>query len=154
MGIMNRENKESKREKMTREESFDLIEKWVESSGARIYGDDLVELQDVLWQSVVSERLVLEEGTKRDFKYVLEEPIVFKDGSGAISMMKIKSSKIGKVFETEKYKSEGARATAMIKLHCSIDKDGEDSDIQIGFIERLFTRDSIVIQAVIMAFFF
>lgn len=143
--------KTDRKEKMTREESFTMVEKWVDETRSRVYGKDLEELQDILWISVVDERLKLDENIKRNFIYKLEEPIEKLDGSGDISIFKISPSKMNKVFQIEDKKSTSERSTSLIQTYC---KDSESNEIPVGFITRLDPRDSIVIQAIINAFFF
>lgn len=140
-----------KKEKITREESFKKIAEWVDVSRSRVYGDDLKELQDMLWVAVVDERLALDKDEKRKFTYTLEEKIQKKDGSGSIEMFKIVPQQMGKVFESEDQKSTAAKTTSLIQAYC---KDSGMNEIPAGFITRLDPRDSIVIQAVITAFFF
>lgn len=140
-----------KKEKISREESFDIIKGWIDETRSRVYGDDLKELQDMLWISVVDDRLVLDKDEKRKFTYILEEPIHKKDGSGSISIFKISKQTMNEVFKTEDQKSTSAKTTTMIQTFCT---DSEGEEIPAGFISRLDPRDSITIQAIITAFFF
>ncbi|MCK5613742.1 hypothetical protein KAR91_68390 [Candidatus Pacearchaeota archaeon] len=138
-------------EKITREKAFKIIEGWVDETRSRVYGEELIDLQNLLWVAVVDERLALDKDVKRNFTYVLEEPIEKKDCSGSLSIFKISPTILDKILESEDKKSTAEKTTSLILTFC---KDSEKKDIPIGFITRIDPRDSIVIQAVITAFFF
>jgi hypothetical protein len=139
-----------KKDRMSREEAFEIIENWVEETQSRVYGEALEELQDELYIAVQYERLKMDESEKRKFIYVLEEPIEKKDGSEAISMFHISKRKQSEVFEMEKFKTKSAQTEKLMQTYC---KDSQGEDITIGFISRIDPRDSNVIQAVISTFF-
>jgi hypothetical protein len=153
MGIFdNKESAKTKEEKMTREQAFLKIENWINETRSKAYGESLLELQDIIWVAVADERLVLDENEKLKFIYVLEDPITSKnDGSAVLSMVHMKSQTMKKIFEIEKCKSTSEKSYKMIESFCT-NSDGEE--IPIGNIMSLNPRDSIIIQAVISAFFF
>lgn len=139
-----------KKERMKRESAFEIVEKWVDETRSRVYGEELEELQDILWIAVVDDNLVMDVNEKRKFIYKLEEPIEKKDGSESISMVHISKRQLSEVFEMEKYKTDSAKTEQLIKTYC---KDSDGKDISIGFISRMDPRDTKTIIAVVNAFF-
>lgn len=139
-----------KKDRMSREAAFKIIEGWVEETRSRVYGEALERLQDDLYIAVIDERLKMDESEKRKFIYVLEEPIIKKDGSGSISMFHISKQANLEVFKMEKFKTKGAQTDQLQQTYC---RDSEGAEIGLGFISRIDPRDSSVIQAVISDFF-
>lgn len=146
-GIMKKDNKE----KMSREESFIIIDEWADKTRSRLYGEGLEETKDMLWREVMDERLVIEDDFK-SFKYKLEEPPIDQSTEKpAFEMVKIKKTKIDKVLKAEEKKSRSAQNIDLIKSHCVYD-DGEE--IPEGFIMRLDPKDVTTIVSVIQSFFY
>jgi hypothetical protein len=139
-----------KKDRMSREEAFEIIENWVEETRSRVYGEALKKLQDELYIAVIDERLKMDESEKRKFIYVLEEPIQKKDGSDSISMFHISKRNQSEVFEMEKFKTKSAQTENLMQTYC---KDSQGENIPIGFISRIDPRDSGVVQSIINEFF-
>jgi hypothetical protein len=143
---------EQEQKKMTREQAFELIAGWVEKTKSRQYGESLLELQDILWVAVRDERLCLDENSKLKFKYVLDEPIMNKAGTETVlSMVTIQRTMMSQVLKMEQIKNNEEKAYKMIESFC---RDSEGETIEQGFIMRLDSRDSVIIQSVIGSFFF
>jgi hypothetical protein len=151
MEFFKKEETKTKEEKMTREEAFLKIEKWANETRAKVYGESLLDLQNVLWVAVVDGRLSLDENEKRKFVYVLEEPVKSsRTNEVVLSMIQIKPQIVSKVFEVEKCKSTDAKSSKLIETYC---RSSEGEEIPIGNIMSFDPRDTAVIQAVIGAFF-
>jgi hypothetical protein len=141
---------QKKKEKMSQQEAFNLIQEWGDFLEVRLIEDDFEEVQKEIWKAVQMERLTFDE-SEEVFKYVLKKPI--KDvntGQNVHTMIHIKESTMREKKEISKVKNEHDRGVALYKTYCT-DTDGKE--IQIGFLERIYDRDSNIINAIILGFF-
>lgn len=146
--IFNKSEK-SNSEKMTEQKAYDILKQWGDMLEVRLKDEDFEDLQNELWQAVVSERLTFDSDTEA-FKYVLKKPIEKKDGSGSISMIQIEETDMNGKREITRHKNDIDTAVALFKAYC---KDSEGNEIQTGFIQRIKDRDQQIISAVILGFF-
>jgi hypothetical protein len=140
----------SKKENLSEQESFDLIEKWGKELQVRLQDADFEEVKKEVWQAVSTYRLSYDNNDET-FTYLLLKPIKsVDDGSTVMSMIKIKESDMNKKRGMSKPKDDFDKLAAMFKAYCT-DSDGKE--IEVGFLSRIKDRDQMIISAVILGFF-
>ena len=141
--------KETKKEPITEDQAYEIIDTWCESLEVRLKGDDLEMLKSEIWKAVSSERLTYDNESE-EFSYVLKKPIEMKDGSNSISMIKIHESDMNGKKDIGKYKNDIETMAALYKAYCT---DSAGNPIEFGFLMRIKDRDQSIISAVILGFF-
>jgi len=149
MEIFNKDKMNKEEKYLTRQEAYDTIREWGDLLEVKLKDEDFESLQNEIWMAVSRYRLIFDPETEI-FTYTLKKPIVKKDGSGTISMLKIEESDMQNKRETTKWKNDIDTAVAFIKAYC---KDSENKSIEHGFLTRIKDRDMSVLNAVILGFF-
>jgi hypothetical protein len=144
------EIKKPKKEKMSQQEAFDLIQEWGDDMETRLVDEDFEAVQEEIWKAVQMERLTFDE-TEEVFKYVLKKPI--KDqgtGQNKYNILYIAEQPLESKKGVSKFKDETDRAAALWKSYC---RDSEGNEIAHGFLLRIHDRDANIINAIILGFF-
>jgi hypothetical protein len=142
-------SKNKNKEEITEKEAYDRIRDWADVLEVRLKDDDYDAMADEIIIAVQKERLTFDEESEI-FTYVLKKPIVKKDGSGNISMIKIEESDMKAKEGMSKHKDDMDTVAAMFKAFCT---DSEGNVIEHGFMKRIKDRDQGIISAVILGFF-
>jgi hypothetical protein len=141
---------EKKKEKMSQQEAFDLIQEWGDMMETRLMDEDFEEIKKEIWKAVQMERLTFDE-SEEIFKYVLRKPIENKEtGQVKYSIFHISEQPMEKKKGASKAKEEVDRAAAMYKCYC---RDSNGEEIAHGFLTRVYDRDQNIINAIILGFF-
>lgn len=148
MEILNK-TKKTKKEMMDEQSASGIIKDWSDILEVRLKGDDYEEMKDEIILAVQKERLILDIESEV-FTYLLLKPIVKKDGSGQIDMVKIYEPEQNEKRNIANFKNENDKGIATISAYIV---DSEGNKIEHGFLNRLKDRDINIITAVILGFF-
>jgi len=141
-------DKKEKKERMSIEEAFAILEDWLDFYECRLIGDDRESVKKDLWKAVQMERLSLDKETEK-FKYVLKSKIQKTDGGG-IEIFYLQEPIMDSKRDISKMKDRHSKGVANLQTYC-IDEDGKE--IPIGFLGRVKERDEITLSAIILGFF-
>jgi len=139
----------NKKEEMTRESAFKIIDGWGDDMEVRLVDGDWQDVKNEIWMAVKKERLIF-NSSDETFTYTLKKPIKDKEGNEIISIIKIRESDMEQKRDMSKHKNDIDTVAAMMMAYCT---RSDDNEIEPGFLTRIKDRDMQIIQAVILGFF-
>lgn len=139
----------NKKEKMSQQDAFDLIDDWLYDMEVRLIDQDREDVKNEIWISVQKERLSFDR-EKGVFTYKLNDPIKDIDGNDVHTILQIKECNLERKRGMSKKKDDIDIMAALYAAYCTTI---EGDDIPIGFMTRIMDRDQNILSAVILGFF-